>query len=156
MTKQPSMAICNDLERSYRNLDLEWLFLETAGDATGSVTWEMMEDAVLTYADTSRVENTNGFFDPDYATEIHRSVESFFQNCVKHGVLEETDAGHFKMVIADPNLMVSERDGVRVELNRTYPYTVYRKRMNTSGRIDIMANGDPAIEGVTAEGALSW
>jgi hypothetical protein len=80
----------------------------------------------------------------------------FFEDCIKYGVLEKTDTGHLKMVMADPNLMVSERDGFRVELNRTHSFTVYQYRMNTSGRIDIKANGDPAIEGVTAESALSW
>ena len=58
--------------------------------------------------------------------------------------------------MADPNLLEFERPGIRIEFNRVHPYTVYRKRMDTSGRIDVKANGDPAIDGVTSQDPLAY
>jgi hypothetical protein len=59
------------------------------------------------------------------------------------------------MVEADPVVFDSESNGVCLTCRWKGSFTVYQKRMNASGKIDVKANGDPAIEGIASQDPLA-
>ena len=168
MERTVRQPVCNELREKYEDVDLEAVFTRVYPNDRQLVPlarWEIknkIKQWVLSDEEKYLIEGRMGHLPleqcvyPEYHKEIDVSLDRFINDCLRFGLLKETARGKYEMVETDPIVLESERDGIRIECRWEEPYTLYRHRMNTSGKLDVKANGDPAIEGVSAQDPLAW
>lgn len=166
MARTVRQSVCNELRNEFKNIDLERLFLgeERDGERISPVPlpWLEIRDKIRKWVLSTQeylVENRRlpvWKVKPEYQKEIDVTIDWFINDCLRYGILRRTIHGEYELVEADPTVFESEREGIRIQCAWEEPYTVYRHRMNTSGRIDVKANGDPAIDGVTSQDPLAY
>jgi len=148
--------VSKELQKKFREVDLGKMFIQHHEYIqTHRVGYSTFAKVLLEYGDTSPVEDEMGMIQSKYEDAIHHSIDSFLQDCIEWGVLEVADDELIMLSLTDPTLCEFEGEGFKIQFNRSY-YSVYQERMDTTGEIDMKPNGDYAVEGVTAENALSW
>ena len=168
MERNVRQSVCNDLRDRYEELDLESVFIREGPQGRELVPlarWEIkrkIRQRVLSDEEKYLIEGRTGHLPleqtvyPEYHKEIDVSLNEFISDCLRFGILKESSRGKYELVRADPTAFESEREGIRIRCRWEGIYTVYRHRMNTSGEIDVKANGDPAIDGRTLQDPLAW
>lgn len=165
MERTVRQSVCNELRDEFKNIDLERVFTRNgrAEEQVISLPWSEIRDSIHTWVLSTQEEYLvqDPHFSvervgPEYQKEIDVTIDWFINDCLRYGILRRTLHGRYELVEADPTVFESEREGIRIRCEWEEPYTVYRHRMNTSGRIDVKANGDPAIDGVTSQDPLAY
>ena len=165
MKRTVRQSVCDELRNKYEEVDLEEVFDIPHMYHDSLSRWDLGQkigkkalsvNQPLSKLKSNKFVNPLGEIKAEYHKEINVSLDNFIEDCVECGILQEVSRGRFELVNADPTLFKSERDGISIECRWEEPYTVYRHRMNTSGEIDVKANGDPAIDGRTLQDPLAW
>jgi hypothetical protein len=165
MERTVSRPVCLELRNEYENICLEEIFFEAEELDKGMKPQELRRgirrkaiyDKFFHHDNNlDRFINSSGQIKQRYQKEIDKSLDQFIEDCIQYGVLEKTSQGRFRMVMADTTVLNFERKGIRIQCKLRGTTPVYRHRMNTSGRIDVKANGDPAIDGVTSQDPLAY
>jgi hypothetical protein len=165
MERTVSRPVCLELRDEYENICLEEIFFEAKELGKGMKPQELRRgirrkaiyDKFFHHDNNvDRFINSNGQIKQRYQKEIDKSLEQFIEDCIQYGVLEKTSQGRFRMVMTDDTVLNFEHGGIRIQCKLRGKTPVYRHRMNTSGRIDVKANGDPAIDGVTSQDPLAY
>jgi hypothetical protein len=165
MARTVRQSVCNELRNEFKNIDLERVFTRDEGveEQVIPLPWSEIKDTIRSWVLSTQekylVEDTRfsvEYVYPEYQREIDVTIDWFINDCLRYGILRRTFHGRYELVEADPTVFESEREGIRIQCEWEKPYTVYRHRMNTSGRIDVKANGDPAIDSVTSQDPLAY
>ena len=163
MVETVRQSVCNELRAKYEEVDLEEVFDSSCMYSLAR--WDLGErigrralsvNQSPSKWDSNKFLNHLGEIKSEYHKEITITLDQFIEDCVEYGILQEVSRGRFELVNADPTIFESERDGISIECRWEEPYTLYRHRMNTSGKLDVKANGDPAIKGVSVQDPLAW
>jgi len=170
MTKLKIRTVREQLCDDYKAVDLERVFREYGFVERSLSRWDLRKGIRQKAQKQRDIRNCSdrpkdshndfnfldGAVKPKYQKVADRAFEDFIEDCLRYDILRETQHGKYELVMVDPTVFESERNGIRIECRWAEPYTMYRHRMNTSGRIDIEANGDPAIDGKTYQDPLTW
>ena len=148
--------ISKQLQEKYREVSLSEIFPQNHNFITEhGVPYHVFAKFLFRRADTSSISTEPGKDILDYEDTIFHSIDSFIEDCISYGLIQVSDNDLLTLELTDPTLCELERDGLKIQLNRSF-YSVYQERMDTTGSIDTKPNGEYAVEGVTAESARSW
>lgn len=139
MSQEVSVPIRDKIRRKYEEADLETAFAGN-GDISENRTRKQLRGALDSLVDSPELRDGLSIAS-EYQAEADEAFENLLRDYLGYGILKEPQDDVYCLALTGAINKKSTSDDPRVKKQLTEPYTVYRRRMDTSGVIDVKPNG---------------